>query len=55
MASNHTGKRGVFALIEGVRQLRGEGPGIQVQDPSISLVNGFGGAFSAAATMVLGA
>jgi acetyl-CoA C-acetyltransferase len=54
LSSNHTGKRGMFAMIEGVRQLRGEGPGVQVNDPKISLVHGWGGNFSAAATLVLG-
>ena len=26
LSSNHPGKRGIFALIEGARQLRGQGP-----------------------------
>lgn len=53
LSSNHPGKRGIFALIEGVRQLRGEGPGIQVEDPSIAMVHGLGGTFCAAATAIL--
>jgi acetyl-CoA acetyltransferase len=53
LASNHPGRRGIFALIEGVRQLRGEGPGVSVPDCRVSLVHGLGGVFSAAATMIL--
>jgi acetyl-CoA acetyltransferase len=53
LASNHPGKRGVFALIEAVRQARGESPGHQVPDVDVSLVSGFGGWFSAAATLLL--
>lgn len=53
LSSNHPGKRGIFALIEGVRQLRGEGPGVQVDAPDVSLVHGWGGTLSAAATVVL--
>ncbi len=53
LSSNHPGKRGIFALIEGVRQLRGDGPGIQVEDPSIAMVHGLGGTFCAAATAIL--
>ena len=54
LSSNHPGKRGIFALIEGVRQLRGDAPGVQANDPKLALVHGWGGYFSAAATMVLG-
>lgn len=53
LASNHPGKRGLLALIEGVRQLRGEGPGVQVADPEVALVHGLGGTFCAAATVIL--
>lgn len=53
LSSNHPGKRGMFALIEGVRQLRGEGPGTQVPDAEVSLVHGWGGTLSAAATVIL--
>ena len=53
LSSNHPGKRGVFALIEGIRQLRGEGPGVQVSDCELSLVHGVGGFFSSSATMIL--
>lgn len=53
LSSNHPGKRGIFALIEGVRQLRGEGPGVQVTDAEVALVHGLGGTFCAAATAIL--
>lgn len=53
LSSNHPGKRGIFAIIEGVRQLRGEGPGVQVPDAEVALVHGLGGTFCAAATAIL--
>jgi acetyl-CoA C-acetyltransferase len=53
LSSNHPGKRGVFIVIEAVRQLRGEGPGVQIEGAKTALVNGNGGFFSAAATMIL--
>lgn len=53
LSSNHPGKRGIFTLIEGVRQLRGEGPGIQVPDAEVALVHGLGGTFCSAATAIL--
>jgi acetyl-CoA acetyltransferase len=52
LSSNHPGRRGMFALIEGVRQLRNEGPGVQVPDCRTALVTGLG--VSAAMTMILG-
>lgn len=54
MSSNHPGRRGALAMIEGVRQLRGESPGAQLESPRTCLVNGTGGALSATATMILG-
>lgn len=53
LASNHPGKRGMFALIEAVRQARGDSPGYQIPNVDVSLVSGFGGWFSAAATLLL--
>ncbi|MEX3773053.1 acetyl-CoA acetyltransferase [Pseudomonas sp. MYb118] len=53
LASNHPGKRGLLALIEGVRQLRNEGPGVQVEGAEVALVHGLGGTFCAAATLIL--
>ncbi|MCV9938390.1 hypothetical protein OIU35_18735 [Boseaceae bacterium BT-24-1] len=53
LSSNHPGKRGIFTMIEGVRQLRGEGPGVQVPNAEVALVHGLGGTFCAAATAIL--
>ena len=53
LSSNHPGKRGLLALIEGVRQLRGEGPGVQVKDAETALIHGLGGTFCASATTIL--
>ncbi|AKQ55733.1 thiolase [Bordetella hinzii] len=53
LSSNHPGKRGIFALIEGARQLRGQGPGLQVPGARTALVHGLGGTFCAAATAIL--
>lgn len=49
----HTGMYGMFAIQESVRQLRGEAfrP---VPNPSTSLVQGVGGMFTSAATLILG-
>jgi acetyl-CoA acetyltransferase len=55
LSSNQPGKRGMFNLIEGVRQIRGEGPGAQVPECRTALVHGLGGFFSASAVMILGA
>jgi len=54
LSSNHPGRRGVFALIEAVRQLRGESPGVQLSDPRVALAHGCGGQLTATATMILG-
>lgn len=53
LASNHPGKRGLLALIEGVRQLRQESPGLQVPGAEVGLVHGLGGTFCSAATVIL--
>ena len=53
LSSNRPGKRGIFTLIESVRQLRGEGPGVQVPDARIALAHGLGGTFCSAATAIL--
>ena len=53
LSSNHPGKRGVFVVVEAVRQLRGEGPGVQIEGAKTALCNGNGGFFSAAATLIL--
>jgi len=54
LSSNHPGRRGALAVVEAVRQLRGESPGVQLERPRTCLVNGTGGSLSATATMILG-
>jgi acetyl-CoA acetyltransferase len=54
LSSNHPGMRGIFLIIESVRQLRGEAAGRQVQDARIAVANGVGGWLSSCATVVLG-
>ena len=48
----HSGMYGMYALQEGVRQMRGEAPA-QVEDAEISVVHGVGGMFGASGTIVL--
>lgn len=50
----HPGMRGMFLLVEAVRQLRREAHGRQVEGASLCCVNGTGGWFSSASTVVLG-
>jgi acetyl-CoA C-acetyltransferase len=54
LSSNHSGRRGMYALIEAVRQLRGESPGAHLDSPKLALAHGVGGQLSATATMILG-
>jgi acetyl-CoA acetyltransferase len=46
--------RGIFLLIEAVKQLRGECGDRQVPDAQLACVNGTSGWFSAASTVILG-
>lgn len=48
----HSGMYGMYALQEGVRQMRGVAPA-QVADVEISVVHGVGGMFGASSTVVL--
>jgi acetyl-CoA acetyltransferase len=50
----HPGMRGMFLLVEAVRQLRGEAHGRQVEGARLACVNGTGGWFSTASTVILG-
>jgi acetyl-CoA acetyltransferase len=50
----HPGMRGMFLLVEATRQLRGEATGRQVENAKFCCVNGTGGWFSAASTVILG-
>ncbi|NYE19660.1 acetyl-CoA acetyltransferase [Microbacterium immunditiarum] len=54
LAACHPGMRGLFLLVEAVRQLRGEGGPRQVEDAELACVSGMGGWFSSSGTMILG-
>ena len=53
LSYTHTGMYGMFAILEGVRQLRGEAAA-QVAGPEISVILGNGGMFATAGVLVLG-
>jgi acetyl-CoA acetyltransferase len=50
----HPGMRGIFLLVEAVRQLRREAHGRQVDRTGLACVHGTGGWFSSASTVILG-
>jgi acetyl-CoA acetyltransferase len=54
LSSNHPGMRGIFLIIEAVRQLRGQGGEVQVPDCDIALACGSGGWLSCMGAVVLG-
>jgi hypothetical protein len=53
LSYTHTGMYGMFAIQEGVRQLRGEAAA-QLDGPDISVILGNGGMFASCGVLVLG-
>jgi acetyl-CoA acetyltransferase len=54
LSACHPGMRGMFLIVEAVRQLRGEGTARRVTNAEVALVHGTGGYLSTGATLVLG-
>jgi len=54
LSACHSGMRGLFLIVEAVRQLRGEGGAAQVPDAKLALAVGSGGYLSCIGAVVLG-
>jgi acetyl-CoA acetyltransferase len=54
LSANHPGMRGIFLVIEAVRQLRGQAGAVQVPDCEVALACGSGGWLSCMGVAILG-
>ena len=54
LSACHPGMRGMFLIVEAVRQLRGEAGATQVPDAKVAVAHGTGGMLSTGATLLLG-
>ena len=54
LSCTHPGMYGIFPVIEGVRQIRGTAPGMQIEGAELALAHGNGGVLSSQVTAILG-